>query len=66
MLTPASVHLGLGENILFERNKVLEEFFYQNPARFKYRMPKSKPVPKAVWINKPDSLEVFTQQKIAS
>lgn len=66
MLTPASVHLGLGENILFERNKVLEEFFYQKPARFKYRMPKLKPVPKAVWINKPDSVEVFTQQKIAS
>ena len=66
MLTPAAVHYGLGEDILFERNKVLEGSFYKNPARFKYRMPTSKPVPKAVWINKPDSMEVFTQQKIAS
>ena len=32
MLTPASVHLGLGENILCERNKVLEGILLPKPC----------------------------------
>jgi putative transposase len=64
MITPMAVHLGQAEEILLERNKVLEASFNRNPARFKYKMPTSQPIPKEVWINKPDSREVLKEQNL--
>jgi putative transposase len=64
MMTPASVHLGLDTNILLERNRVLEESFNKNPARFKHRVPILHPIPRAVWINKPDPKENFIKQNL--
>ena len=53
MLTPYSVHYGLAEAVVAKRNEVLEQAFLANPQRFKHRLPRQKPAPDAVWINKP-------------
>jgi putative transposase len=57
MLTPLTVHFGNADVVLGERNRVLQEFFKKNPARFKYNQPALKPLPQAVWINKPETPE---------
>ncbi len=38
-----------------KKQKVLEEAFEQNPARFKNRVPSAGSVPEAAWINKPEN-----------
>ena len=53
MMTPAVAHYGLAETTVAQRNEVLGAAFTKNPARFKYRRPFAKPLPDAVWINKP-------------
>jgi len=54
LLTPETVHYGLADTILEARAQTLQAAFLAHPERFKGRLPQPHPLPKAVWINKPD------------
>ena len=61
-LTPESVHYGKGLAILKQRHEILKQAFLKNPKRFNNKMPKQKNLPKAVYINPPQtSAQVQTQ-----
>ena len=63
MLTPYQVHFGLADQILAGREAVLREAWAAHPERFVSGMPKLDPLPKAVWINPPNTS--LTTQEIA-
>ncbi len=52
-LTPEDVHYGRTEQIIKERQAVLNTAFIKHPERFKGKMPKPMSLPTTVWINKP-------------
>jgi putative transposase len=52
-LTPEDVHYGRAEQIIKDRQIVLNAAFEEHPKRFKGNLPKPLPLPNAVWINKP-------------
>jgi len=52
-LTPEAVHYGRAEEIIKERQAVLDAAYKQHPERFKRVMPRPMALPLAVWINKP-------------
>jgi putative transposase len=52
-LTPEDVNYGRAEHIIKERQAVLNAAYEKHPKRFKGKMPKSMPLPAAVWISKP-------------
>ena len=52
-LTPEDVHYGRAEQIIKERQAVLNDAFAKHPERFKGKMPKPMALPGAAWINKP-------------
>jgi putative transposase len=52
-LTPEDVHYGRAQQIVKDRQTVLNAAFEEHPERFKGNLPKSLPLPNAVWINKP-------------
>jgi len=54
LLPPAVVHYGQSEKILEARQGVLAAAYERNPERFVAGKPAVKPVPREVWINKPD------------
>ena len=49
------VHYGRAQNIVEHRANVLESAFKEHTKRFKGKMPKPFPLPKAAWINKPEN-----------
>jgi putative transposase len=53
LLTPATVHYGLAEAIVKQRQVVLDAAYQAHPERFVRRPPKVLAIPKEVWINKP-------------
>ena len=53
MLTPASVHTGSSESVLQSRSVTLITGYLNHPERFVRGIPKVKPLPREVWINKP-------------
>lgn len=53
MLTPQTVHDGRAEQVLAQRQAVLDAAYAVNPERFVHGPPKVRPLPKAVWINPP-------------
>ena len=53
LLTPASVHNELADEIVRKRNQVLQAAFNCHPRRFKNCQPTAQPVPEAAWINPP-------------
>lgn len=53
MLTPAMVHHGIASEIIDKRQRVLDHAFKQHPQRFVKGTPTHKPLPNAVYINKP-------------
>ena len=53
LLTPAMVHYGQAENILRQRQKVLDLAFQRHPERFVRSAPKPPALPSEVWINQP-------------
>ncbi len=55
LLNPSQVHHGQAEQVIAFRNQVLYEAYLKNPIRFKNKMPQHPPLPKEVWINKPDN-----------
>jgi len=57
LLTPRSVHYGDAEEVLEQRQQALALAFDRHPTRFKGRTPVLPRLPKAVWINKPNTPE---------
>jgi len=53
MLTPAVVHFGQASAISQKRQTVLDAAYLAHPDRFVRRPPIPLPLPKEVWINKP-------------
>jgi putative transposase len=53
MLTPYDVHYGQAEAVLAKRQLTLEAAWTAHPERFVHGIPKSRPLPEAVWINPP-------------
>ena len=51
--TPENVHYGRTEQIIKERQAVLNAAYEKHPKRFKGKPPTPATVPQAVWINKP-------------
>jgi putative transposase len=54
MLTPAQVHYGHSEEVLAERQGVLDAAYAAHPERFVNGPPKVPSLPQAVWINPPE------------
>jgi putative transposase len=52
-LTPEDVHYGRAEQIVKERQAVLNAAYEIHPKRCKGKMPQPAALPSAVWINKP-------------
>jgi putative transposase len=55
MMTPAMVHHGLAPEVRENRQLVLDKAYLAHPERFVRRPPVPLPLPKEVWINKPQS-----------
>ena len=53
LLTPETVHYGLAEQVIEERQDVLVQAFGNHPERFVQGRPKPQALPQAVWINPP-------------
>ncbi len=60
MLTPAMVHFGQAPAIWEKRQTVLDAAYLAHPDRFVRRPPIPLPLPKEVWINKPQSSDENT------
>lgn len=54
MLTPAQVHYGQAEEVLAQRQRVLDAACAAHPERFVNGPPKVPSRPQAVWINPPE------------
>jgi putative transposase len=57
-LTPESVHYQQAQPILEQRHAVLMQAFLNNPTRFKNKQPEIKQLPKAVYINPPQTVAI--------
>ena len=65
MLTPEAVHFGRANAIVAQRQQILEAAYAAHPERFVLGLPKQKPAPLTVWINKPkDPSTVASPQPI--
>ena len=53
LLTPADLHYGRAEQILKQRQAVMQEAYAAHPERFVNGAPVLPPLPTAVWINPP-------------
>ena len=53
LLTPESVHYGLAEGVVAERQTVLDAAYLARPERFVRKPPVPPALPTAVWINPP-------------
>ena len=53
MLTPATVHRGLADQVLAKRQEVLDAVYDAHPERFVNKAPTTAKQPDAVWINPP-------------
>jgi len=60
MLTPAMVHFGQAPAIRQQRQTVLDAAYLAHPDRFVRRPPTPLPLPKEVWINKPQNSDENT------
>ena len=54
MLTPGQVHYGHADEVLAERQRVLDVAYAAHPERFVHGVPKVPSLPEAVWINPPE------------
>lgn len=62
LLTPHSVHYGLAQDNLAQRQSVLDTAFLAHPERFVRKPPQVQPLPLAAWINKPSPLPVSPEE----
>lgn len=60
MLTPAMLHFGQAPLIRLQRQTVLDAAYLAHPDRFVRRPPIPLPLPKEVWINKPQNSDENT------
>jgi putative transposase len=60
MLTPAMVHFGQASAMWEKRQTVLDAAYLAHPDRFVRRPPIPLPLPKEVWINKPQNTDENT------
>jgi putative transposase len=60
MMTPAMVHHGLAPEVRENRQLVLDAAYAAHPDRFVRRPPVPLPLPKEVWINKPQNSDENT------
>jgi len=59
LMTPENVHYGMAQEVYANRVQVLETAFGLNPHRFKGNVPRPPALPKAAWINKPQTDSVL-------
>ena len=52
-ITPEDVHYGRAEQVLLQRDRVLQAAWMRTPERFVNGKPLTRPLDDAVWINKP-------------
>ena len=57
LMTPATVHAGLADQVSAQRQQVLEAAYEKHPQRFVAGIPIPPQVPEAVWINPPSTAE---------
>ena len=62
-LTPQSAHYGHAHLILERRHQTLLEAYVKDPVRFNGKQPKLYELPKAVYINPPQSVSISALQK---
>ena len=60
MMTPAMVHHGLAPEVRENRQLILDAAYAAHPDRFVRRPPVPLPLPKEVWINKPQNSDENT------
>jgi putative transposase len=53
LLTPEMLHYGRAEEVIQQRQEVLQGAYARNPERFVRACPKPQPPPTAAWINPP-------------
>lgn len=58
LLTPAQVHYGQADEIIDGRHEALLRAHVANPERFVHGRPKRPALPKTVWINEPQALDI--------
>jgi putative transposase len=63
LLTPADLHYGRAEQILKQRQTVMQEAYAAHPERFVNGAPVLPPLPTAVWINPPPQTALGTTVK---
>jgi putative transposase len=63
LLTPETVHYGCAEQVIAERQRILNEAYQLHPERFVGRPPKPPALPEAAWINPPQSPQKPTPEK---
>ena len=59
LMTPENVHYGMAREVYANRVQVLKTAFGLNPNRFKGNIPRPTALPKAAWINKPQTDSVL-------
>lgn len=58
LMTPATVHYGLADNLTVKRQELLTLAYARHPERFVKGLPTPPQLPEAVWINPPQVKEV--------
>jgi putative transposase len=53
MLTPATLHYGLADDVRHNRQQALDQAYAKHPERFVHGPPSTLKVPEQVWINAP-------------
>jgi putative transposase len=53
LLTPEMVHYGLAQQVIRERQQILDAAYARRPERFVRQRPQAPELPEAVWINPP-------------
>jgi len=60
-VTPAALHFGQAQQIVDQRQAVLDKAFVEHPERFVNAQPKAPVIPTEVWINKPSQTSAQRQ-----
>jgi putative transposase len=66
LMTPATVHYGQAEAVRAQRQQVLLEAYAAHPERFVRGQPTPPPLPKEVWINKPQTKDEKEEVELGS
>ena len=66
LMTPATVHYDQAETVRDQRQQVLLEAYTAHPERFVRGQPTLSPLPKEVWINRPQTKDEKEELDLAS